>query len=113
MTLETMLTCRMLKEMKPGIFDNGFFIDDSHDVNMAGTGKVVPWVAVRGDIDDWAIYSQNPHYVHSTDPDVIAIYGFGDWPLSRIADYGDKIHNMDSVMKLVPFDEEAGKKYRH
>jgi len=32
------------------------------DIPLAGTGHRVRWVAIRGDIEDWCIYIQNPHH---------------------------------------------------
>lgn len=112
-TKNTPLTLKQLKEMKPGIFARGTFIDSPDGCNMANTGEETRWVAVRGDIHDWAIYSQNPHYINSTDPLTISVGYSGVWPWEKIQREGDKIHNMDYVKKLVPCDDDALSMYRH
>lgn len=80
--------------MKPGIFTEGTFIDSPEGVNMAGTGKKVGWVAVRGGIHDWSIYAENPYT------------GIG-YP------NGDKVTGEANIKKLVPCDDEAFKMYRY
>jgi len=99
--------------MQPGIFAKGEFIDGPEECNMANTGKTVCWVAVRGDIYDWTIYSQNPHYIDSDDLDVIALGYGGVWDWEKIRKVGDKIHSEQSIRKLVDCDDEALKMYRH
>jgi hypothetical protein len=95
-----MLTLQQLKEMKPGtIFAKGFFIDSPEAVNVANTGKLCKFVAVRGDIHDWTIYTDNPHDPRSD--------------MNDVAEYGDKLHNLNYVKKLVKCDDEALKMYRH
>lgn len=107
------LTLKQLKEMKPGIFAKGTFIDNPEGCNMANTGKEVRWVAVRGDIEDWCIYSQNPYYIDDFSPKVMAIGYSGIWDWQKIADEGDKISSENNIKKLVPCDEEAFKMYRY
>ena len=98
------LTLAGLKAMKPGtIFATGEFIDGAGGVNIANTEVIVPWVAVRGDIHDWAIYAQNPHYVTEQ----------GAWANPRIAKMGDKIFTKTNIQKLVECDKEAYKQYRN
>ena len=84
--------------MKPGIFVQGLTIDSPKGINIANTGKVIKWVAVRGNIYDWAIYTDNPFIPQ------VSFFGVRDW--------GDKLHNREAVKKLVPCDEEALKMYR-
>ena len=88
----------MLKEMSEGIFAQGETVDSPEGANMANTGKVIKWVAVRGYIHDWAIYTDNPY---SPQPSY-----------AGVRDLGDKVHNRESVKKLVPCDEEALAMYR-
>lgn len=94
-----MLTLKKLEKMKPGIFAQGEVKDNPQGINIADTGKVLKWVAVRGTIEDWAIYIDNPYDPRSD--------------FQNVADYGDKIHNLDYIQKLVPCDKEALEMYRH
>ena len=93
-----MLTIKKLKEMKEGIFAQGEVIDSPEGANMANTGKMMKWVAVRGIIHDWAIYCDNP-YMPQLD-------------FQGVRDMGDKIHDREVVKKLVPCDKEALDMYR-
>jgi len=93
-----MITLDDLKKMKPGVFAKGMFLDAPGAVNIANTGNMCKWVAVRGIIHDWEIYSDNPH---SPQPD-----------FEMVASMGDKIHNREYVKMLVDCDEESLAMYR-
>lgn len=93
-----MLTLQQLKDMKEGIFAQGETVDSPEGANMANTGKTIKWVAVRGHINDWAIYTDNPYMPRSD--------------FEGVARMGDKIHDRETVKKLVPCDDEALKMYR-
>lgn len=91
-----MLTLKMLKDMPEGtIFAQGETTDDENGLNMTHSGKKLRWVAVRGDIHDWAIYC------HWADR---------DWEWIRW--HGDKVHSKDNIKRMVEADEEAMKMYR-
>lgn len=60
-------------------------------------GKRIKWVAVRGNISDWAIY------MHWADE---------GWTNREIIAAGDKLHNMQDVAMLCPATEEALSRYR-
>ena len=90
------LTLEKLKKMEPGIFAEGLSTDSPGGIHMTGSGKSLRWVAVRGGIHDWAIYC---HHAENS----------AEWIKSQ----GDKTHNMETVERLVPCDEEALKMYRH
>jgi len=111
------LTLEKLKELDPGIFAKGVCVDDCGDkwnsVCLAWTGKATRWVAVKGDIPDWAIYAQNPHYVDSDDLEVKMLGMSGIWDWDKIRDQGDKIGSEKSIRRLVPCDDEAFKMYRY
>ena len=64
-------------------------------VNMYGKGQDLKWVATRGGIHDWAIYIAP-----------------ADWEDLRIKQMGDKVHNRESIKKLVSCDDEALEMYR-
>lgn len=90
------LTLQMLKDMEPGIFATGTVSDNPTGINMTNSGKLLRWVAVRGQIHDWKIYC---HWADKSE----------DW----IRRQGDKVHNDENIKKLVPCDDEAFKMYRH
>ncbi len=95
-----MLTIEKLKAMTPGeVFAKGNVIDSPEGINVAGTGKEIKWVAVRGGIHDWAIYTDNPYMPQ---PD-----------FKGVKQLGDKLHSEENIKKLVPCDSEAFKMYRH
>lgn len=58
-----MLTLEELKNMKPGnVIAKGVLVDAPDGIHLTGTGNIVRWIAVRGNIYDRCIYAQNPHY---------------------------------------------------
>ena len=91
-----MLTIDKLKYYEPGIFARGVTTDNSDGINLADTGKELRWVAVRGDIHDWAIYCH-----------------FADKTYEWIKDHGDKVHRGVHIKKLIECDDEAFQMYRH
>jgi len=94
-----MLTKEKLDEMAPHtIFAKGMVTDNPSGANMANTGNLMKWVAVRGGIHDWAIYLDNPYMPQDT--------------FESVADMGDKLHNRTYVERLVPCDAEALALYR-
>ena len=92
-----MLTIKKLKKMEPNtIFAQGETIDSPEGINMARTGKRLKWVAVRGQIHDWAIY-----------------IGTLDQSIEDIRDWGDKVTGEENIKKLVECDKEAFGAYRY
>lgn len=83
--------------MEPGtIFATDVTTDDPDGVNLAGSGELIRWVAVRGGIHDWAIYADLAHASES-----------------YIKAHGTKVHSENNIKKLVPCDDEAFNMYRH
>lgn len=92
-----MLTLQKLKEMNPGeIIATGIALDNPDGLNMMNTGEKLRWVAIRGDIHDWAIYCAN-------------ISADEEW----IRRFGDKVHSDRHIRRLVECDDAAFKMYRH
>lgn len=97
MERDSMLTLQSLKDMKPQtMFAQGKSIDSPEGINMTNSGKMLRWVAVRGGIHDWAIYT---HFAYK---DV-------EW----IRRCGDKVHSKENIKKLCPCDDEAFSMYRY
>lgn len=82
-------------------FAKGIFIDGTDGFNIQGTENVVKWVAVKGDVEDWSIYYQNPSD------------GFLASDFEEVALTGDKLHHPLWVMSLVPATPEMMQLYRH
>jgi hypothetical protein len=93
------LTLKDLKDMSPGIFAQGMVIDAPGGCNVANTGEMIKWVAVRGRIHDWTIYTDNPY---SPQPDY-----------EGVRSLGDKITGEENIKNLVPCDDEAFVMYRY
>lgn len=93
--LSDTLTKEKLEQMEPGVFAQGTVSDNAVGVNMAGSGELLRWVAVRGAGPDWAIYI---HWATSA------------W--EYVASNGDKIYNKENVKKLIDCDGEALARYR-
>lgn len=93
-----MLTLKQLQAMPEGtIFAIGTAIDDDsvNGLFMGNTKQRVRWVAVRGGIDDWAIYCH-----------------FAEKSLDWIKKHGDKICDEIDIKRCVPCDKEAFGQYR-
>jgi hypothetical protein len=105
------LTTEALDLMPPDkIFMRGSFIDskepgdDKIALCFPISNKMVRWVAVRGDISDWCIFCENPHYQGT------------EWEFRSFEDVknrGDKIIMDINIKKLVPCTDEAFKRYRY
>jgi hypothetical protein len=92
-----MLTLQDLIDMQPHKhFTTGITVDSPDGVNMNNSGKGLKWVAVRGEIHDWAIY-----------------IGLIDDSFHHIATNGDKIHDTVHIKRCVPCDDEALAMYRY
>jgi len=93
-----MLTLKMLKEMAPHtIIATGCMEDNPLGLYMAGTGRMLRWVAVRGGIHDWAIYA---HFA-------------SDHTVDDVRREGDKVIMENNIKRLVPCDDEAFAMYRY
>jgi len=90
------LTLEDLQGMNPGIFADGMALDNPYGINMTRSSKLLRWVAVRGGAPDWKIYCH-----------------FGDKTKEEVASNGDKIHDEETIRRLVPCTDEAFKMYRH
>jgi len=91
-----MLDAKMLADMpERTIFATGTIEDSPKGINMSNSKRMLRWVAVRGGIDDWAIY------IH-----------LAEHTISYVRNYGDKVCGNGNIRKLVPCDNEALKKYR-
>ena len=91
-----MITLEQLKAMPPNtVFATGTAYDNPDGLFMSGSGKELRWVAERGGIHDWAIYT------HFSEHDV-------EW----VRRHGDKVHSEHNIKKLVPCDDDAFAMYR-
>jgi hypothetical protein len=92
-----MLTLKKLKKMRPHeIIDRGETVDSPKGVNMTNSGAQLRWIAIRGGINDWAIY------IH---------HAWQDWEF--ILDEGDKVCQKENIKKLVPCSRAAFEMYRY
>ena len=92
-----MLTLEMLKSMPADtIFATGVLSDSEDCLFMTGSGKELRWVAVRGGIDDWCVYTL-----------------FADKSVEEIRRFGDKVHDKRNIQRCVVCDEEAFLRYRY
>lgn len=90
------LTERDLDDTPPKTaFATGLTIDNRTGVNMSDSDQVLRWVAVRGEIADWAIY-----------------IGLQSQSVEEIMRNGDKVYGSYNIERLVPCDTDALKRYR-
>lgn len=89
------LTLEALKAMKP------------HEIFQFKAGKnserTFMYVAKRGQIDDWAIY---------TSMNSIPFQDFWAGDKDGIAAHGEKLYDRDLIRELVPCTDEAFERYR-
>jgi len=86
-----------LINMKPDtIFLTGVIEDSPAGINMERNYKQIRWVAVRGGIEDWAIY-----------------YGLEQISVEAISRWGNKVIGEKWIRKLVQCTDEAFGKYRY
>ena len=91
-----MLTVKMLKDMpEHTVFATGLMFDNEEGLFMSGSGKELRWVAVRGGIWDWSIYTH-----------------FADRSIEWIQREGDKVRDDTNIKKCVECDAEAFAMYR-
>ena len=91
-----MLTYEKFKEIAPGItFLKGILPDDPTGLHMTGSGKMLKWVAVKGWINDWCIYTY-----------------WADNDFSFIESNGDKVLDEENIRRTVPCDDSTLGRYR-
>lgn len=78
------------------MFATGELYDNPDGLFMAGTGRLLRWVAVTGQIGDWCVYC---HFAEHNEM----------W----IAAHGDKVGMKQHIQRCVPCDEEAFARYRY
>jgi hypothetical protein len=92
-----MLTLRQLKAMPPHtIFARGQIIDSPKGVNLTNSGKMLRWVAERGEMHDWTIYMH---------------WATNSW--EYILESGDKPVSPENIRKLVPCSDIAFEMFRY
>lgn len=95
-----MLTLKELEGMPSGnVFAQGTVEDSLKGINIANTGTKLKWVAVRGGIHDWAIYTDNPYSPLDS--------------FEKVVKFGNKVISAVNIRMLVPCDDEAFKVYRY
>ena len=116
---KVILTMEMINNAEPAsILHYGVAQDSVDRLFLAGTGEMTPWILFRGNIADWCIYAQNPHYINpkmtgNLDIDYWQIMNQGMWFPTKIAAVGDKVSCESSIKYLVECDDEVFAKYRY
>lgn len=101
-----MLSLNDLEGMEPGVFASGLSSLEVPNTERPGKRKEkIRWVAVRGDVADWAVYTSLNFRGRK----------FSHWQLSPeyVAKWGGKLHDLEEIQKLVPSTPEALAAYRH
>ena len=94
---------KITKEMLKGEGSKilGTEITTDEQINYYGWGnpqKPLKIVVVKGYIDDWCIYVESMEETQSYE---------------QVRDYGNKIHNKETIKQLVDCDEEVIRRYRN
>jgi len=94
-----MLTLEDLKSMPPGtVFAHGEIENSMDGLYMTSSciGRMMLWVAKRGDYHDWVVYAH-----------------WADYGIDFVINSGDKVITAENIKKLVPCNDAAFKMYRH
>jgi hypothetical protein len=88
-----MITLKQLQDLPPRkIFRTGIVRNNEDGIFMTSHRKNdwLKWVAVRGQIDDWAIY-----------------VGWDDWGTNQIYQSGDKVMDEKAIREFIHCDDEV------
>ena len=77
------------------IFRTGIISDSSTGCNYDNSGKLIKFVAKKGQIEDWAIY-----------------VGPVEWSYDDIRDWGNKLKFEDSILSCLNVSSNVLEKYR-
>jgi hypothetical protein len=92
-----MLTFEQFSKIPAGsVFDSGQAEDFEGQLYMDGTGRMLGWVAVKGWVNDWCIYTH-----------------FAEYGNDYIESNGDKVMSEDNIRFCVPCDNETIHQYRY
>ena len=69
--------------------------DNIHGINMSASDRLLRFVAVKGHVDDWAVYCL-----------------WADHPADYICEVGDKVRHRQHIGHCVPCDDEVFARYR-
>lgn len=90
------LTLDILKLFQSGtIFASGILPDSEEGINMTNSGRLLRWVAVKGSVDDWAIYCLP---LGTTQEEVSSL--------------GDKVCRSKAIRRCIQCDDETFLCYR-
>jgi len=90
-----MFTREKLDKLEPlVIFASGLDFDEEGGINMWSTHELLRWVAVRGEVDDWAVYVDK-----------------ADKSVESVKDFGCKIFK-DQAVKLINGSQDFYDRYR-
>jgi len=119
-----LLTLEMLDKIKPNAifayglgliihpwFNDATLVSEGGSLESDGRNTMVSWVAIRGTINDWAIY-------HSMDANICKTDYFNsqehlDTPKTIIARYGAKLRDLRKIQEFVPCTQEVLERYRY
>jgi len=90
------LTMKQLNEMMQGEICRGEMIDNPDGFHINGTGKLLKWVAMRGSINDWCIYTESC---------------WEDMDYETVITNGNKI-SPEMAKKVIDGSEEVWQRYR-
>lgn len=83
--------------LKPGEYlAVGTTSDSPRGLNMTNSGETLHWVAVKGWNNDWAMYCAD-----------------SDSDSDCIRNFGDKVHDKQSIKNVIDVDDEVMQRYRH
>lgn len=77
------------------IFATGIAPDSPEGLNMTGGGRMLAWIAKKGEANDWCVYT---HY-SSHDIDFLSMQG-------------DKVHDRKNIDNILLIDDYVWEKYR-
>jgi hypothetical protein len=78
------------------VFAHGLALDIEGKLYMSGSGRMLRWVAKKGWVNDWCIYTY-----------------FAEYSNDHIESFGDKVMLEDNIRFCVPCDNKVFAQYRY
>ena len=92
-----MLNMKSFFDIAPGkVFARGEIIDSPEGLHMERTGRMLKWVAVKGYVNDWCVYT---HFAKN------------NWDFIKKS--GNKVTGKENIQKVVPCEEDVFDCYRY
>lgn len=84
------------KSTDDSLLASGIAPDNADGLNMTGSGELLRWVAIRGAIGDWCMYT---HWEYNS--------------MEYVMTQGDKVMTAHNIRNVLEVSDEVMKRYRY